>query len=826
VTRHVTVRDREVVTEAAETALRLLAVGRGHILLVAPAGFGKSTTLRHLERTGRTLGLRTQRYPVAPGSDTPDVVLVDDAHLLPSRELAVLGNGQESAPRVVAAVEPPVGDGSFGEALDRLAGSGTVVSLEPWTADEVATLLEPTGDRDALEEAGAVVSATGGLPWLVTELLADENSVPVLPRPGQPTRPERQVLRALGRLPKQVNEVVMALCAGYAIDRGPLPPPLAPLAGAPLRGLLDRVYDAGILSRDGQVPPLVRRAVLHHAPRHRIRPYLLTVVDDLVGSGVDLGPLAEDLVHAGLRDPRLVAALVARGDGLLPDDPIASASLYATAIDGGGATDGLSVRRAEALALGGDLDGARVALTGGSARGEDPDPSGVRVAATVGVLSGQFQQAASLCGWAAQTAVLRDDPEAAAVAAYVLYGAGDTTLASQQLESGGDRAPGLTGSPVRALATAVRGSLGDDPPAAMSPLVQRVFTSGTPRPELMPDRPETLAALMALHTGDLAMAESVLARHTGSDDPAGASRYAALRAWTSMQAGQYAAAHAFLQAIDPQSGREQPWVWGLRVGLARRQDDVRGLARLWVDARGVLVGHPVDLYSLLPLGEIGLAAARMHEPELAAPVWNQALELLDRLGNPPLWGPAFHWYGIQAAILTNRPHAMAPHAAALLSAAPTSPFAAALARAGRSWVAVLGGDVDPPAVDSAARGLGTVGQRWEGARLAGHAAARAIDRRTTASLMECARDLLSATSNDATGYGTPSPAETKAGAVPLSAREREVVELVLAGMTYRQIGESLYLSAKTVEHHMARIKRRSGVTSRSELLERLSVTVS
>jgi len=367
--------------------------------------------------------------------------------------------------------------------------------------------------------------------------------------------------------------------------------------------------------------------------------------------------------------------------------------------------------------------------------------------------------------------------------------------------------------------------LGDNPPAAMSPLVQRVFTSGTPRPELMPDPPETLAALMALHTGDLAMADSVLARHTESDDPAGASRYAALRAWTSMQAGQFAAAHGFLDAIDPRSGREQPWAWGLRLGLARRQDDVRALARLWVDARGVLVGHPVDVYSLLPLGEIGLAAARMHEPELAAPVWNHALELLDRLGNPPLWGPAFYWYGIQAAILTNRPHAMAPHAAALLSAASTSPFAAALARAGRSWVAVLGGDVDPPTVEGAARGLGTVGQRWEGARLAGHAAARAIDRRTTASLMECARDLLSTTSDDATGYAAPSPAEAKAGAVPLSAREREVVQMVLAGMTYRQIGESLYLSAKTVEHHMARIKRRSGASTRSELLERLSVSL-
>jgi DNA-binding CsgD family transcriptional regulator len=45
-------------------------------------------------------------------------------------------------------------------------------------------------------------------------------------------------------------------------------------------------------------------------------------------------------------------------------------------------------------------------------------------------------------------------------------------------------------------------------------------------------------------------------------------------------------------------------------------------------------------------------------------------------------------------------------------------------------------------------------------------------------------------------------------------------------MTYRPIGERLYLSAKTVEHHMSRIKRRSGVATRSELLERLSVSLS
>jgi DNA-binding CsgD family transcriptional regulator len=829
VTRHVTVRDAEVVTEAGESALRLLADGRGHVLLVAPAGFGKSTTLRHLERSARALGLRTQHYPVAAGSHAPDVVLVDDAHLLPSRELAVLGNGVAAASRVVAAVEPPGGNGSFGEALDRLADAGTVVSLEPWTADEVATLLNPTRDHDPLHEAGAVVSATGGLPWLVTELLAykelaHKEPVPVPPRRGQPTRPERQILRALGRLPKQVNEVVMALCAGYAVDRGPLPPPLAPLAGAPLRSLLDRVYDAGILTRDGQVPPLVRRAVLHHAPRHRIRPYLVTVVDDLVGAGVDLEPLAEDLVSAGLRDPRLVAALVARGDTLLGDDPITSASLYATAIDGGGVADVLSVRRAEALALGGDLDAARAALAGVSTVDQDPDPDGVRVAATVAVLSGQLQQAAAVCGWAAERR-LGEDADAADVAAYVLFGNGDAALAGALLDATGERAPSLTESAVRGMATAVRDSLGAEPATALSQLVQSALGPSTGRRELRPDRPETLAALLALHAGDLAMAESVLVRHTESGDPFAASRSAALRSWTSMQAGRYADAQAFLDAIDPRSPREQPWAWGLRLGLARRQDDVRALTRLWVDARGVLVGHPVDLYSLLPLGEIGLAAARMHEPELAAPVWNRALELLDRLGKPPLWGPAFYWYGIQAAILTDRPHAMTPYANALLAAARTSPFAAALARAGRNWVAVLGGDVDAVAVDAAARGLAAVGQRWEGARLAGHAAARASDRRITTSLLESARDLLAATATGGPRHPVPSPAESKAGVVALSAREREVVELVLAGMTYRQIGESLYLSAKTVEHHMARIRRRSGAATRSELLERLSASV-
>lgn len=55
----------------------------------------------------------------------------------------------------------------------------------------------------------------------------------------------------------------------------------------------------------------------------------------------------------------------------------------------------------------------------------------------------------------------------------------------------------------------------------------------------------------------------------------------------------------------------------------------------------------------------------------------------------------------------------------------------------------------------------------------------------------------------------------------LSDREYEVAELILLELTYREIGARLYISAKTVEHHVARIRRRIGAGSRSELLSML-----
>ena len=47
----------------------------------------------------------------------------------------------------------------------------------------------------------------------------------------------------------------------------------------------------------------------------------------------------------------------------------------------------------------------------------------------------------------------------------------------------------------------------------------------------------------------------------------------------------------------------------------------------------------------------------------------------------------------------------------------------------------------------------------------------------------------------------------------------------MTGLTYRQIGQRLFISAKTVEHHVARMRQRLDVTSRDELFAQLQMRV-
>ena len=55
---------------------------------------------------------------------------------------------------------------------------------------------------------------------------------------------------------------------------------------------------------------------------------------------------------------------------------------------------------------------------------------------------------------------------------------------------------------------------------------------------------------------------------------------------------------------------------------------------------------------------------------------------------------------------------------------------------------------------------------------------------------------------------------------PLTARERQVLELLAAGLTNREIGESLVISPGTVKKHAANIYGKLGVHGRTEAAAR------
>ena len=72
----------------------------------------------------------------------------------------------------------------------------------------------------------------------------------------------------------------------------------------------------------------------------------------------------------------------------------------------------------------------------------------------------------------------------------------------------------------------------------------------------------------------------------------------------------------------------------------------------------------------------------------------------------------------------------------------------------------------------------------------------------------------------ATGPAAPPPEEdpaTDRGLDLLSAREREVMQLLARGYTYREIGSRLFISVKTVESHASNVLRKLQLSNRNEL---------
>jgi len=56
----------------------------------------------------------------------------------------------------------------------------------------------------------------------------------------------------------------------------------------------------------------------------------------------------------------------------------------------------------------------------------------------------------------------------------------------------------------------------------------------------------------------------------------------------------------------------------------------------------------------------------------------------------------------------------------------------------------------------------------------------------------------------------------------ITTREKEILELVLDGLNNRQIGEKLFISAKTVKNHIYSVYQKIGIQNRMQLVNKIN----
>ncbi|MFN8032813.1 MAG: isoniazid response ATPase/transcriptional regulator IniR [Mycobacterium sp.] len=809
---------------AVRAAVNALTTAPTKLLVTGGIGAGKSLVLNVVRDTLREAGVSVVSRPADAAA-----VVVDDAHLLTADELRRLTElVAEPSSTVVVATQSRDHDESLRKLMAAIERERPRVVLEPLAGGEVSRLFaDPSGHPPRTDVVADVMVATAGVPFLVAAVLAS-------PRPLSATSIAQSAFFALIERLRRLDEADLdaLLIASLSSDLGAADIGAALEVGAErAQTLVDRVRATGLVepSHSPHFLRSVHRAVAQIAGNARHQEIESALLRSQVAMSTLSPALALRLAEHGVRDEQLAQSL-RRHAGNVRTEPAAAARLYRAAVDAG-AID-LRPLLADALALSGEGQAAANeadTLLGSTDPGERA--VAVRVAASVAADNGNYAQAAELFTW------LGPYPDAvvSAASAVVLAGVGDLPGAQAALSVENAGPPTAAARAARTLAEGLLATVTGPYAAAASKLGQ-VMAAEFPAATVLPDSPAALVTLAALHGGDPMRARSVISRavRVGTDGLF-AHRHRALLAWTKMQDGQLSGASGDLAAIDEsRSGsglqrRDALWVAALRTALARRGGDTAAVHKHWYAAMEVLAEYSIDLYSLLPLGELWMAAARIRQQDRLNPVLEQAFALLGSLGDPPVWSIPLRWAGVHAGILANDPAAVAPHGQVLTAAAAHNAFAKALAGAGRTWLRVLAGQVDPDEVNAAARGLAQFGLTSDATRLAGQAALQAADPKVSGLMLQVARDLKLSVgdgSGDATtDLGTDATRPSSGGArpttSPLSDREREVAELLLLGMPYRDIGAQLFISAKTVEHHVARIRRRLGAESRSEMLSML-----
>ncbi|MQY30992.1 LuxR C-terminal-related transcriptional regulator [Nocardia aurantia] len=829
-------------------------------LIRGRCGTGKSTLLAAIRDRLHARGIASRAdVPLHDGPDigrdaAPAALIIDDAHTLEPAALERLRAVVESGNRtIVVAARPRPHDPALRALAEAVARRGRVLEVRALGSADIAPFARELGMTVPRSVTQHIHRQTGGIHGGVVTALTAACAARLDAGIAAVDAAVTNWARALlDRTEPDLLEVLVVAATGAGLDPGELTEVLG-VDHATAWDLIDRAR-AGALVTDADLLPAPAVAPLRTLVGDR---RFLAVQRRLLEARLDAGLLRDHtallLAESGVREPRLAEFLCAAAEKT--DDAV---RYYTAAVAAGADPRAVAVRWAEAAARAGDGDTALRLAEPVLARTDVPDAdlaAAVRICAGVWTRRGLVQRAAQLYSWLGAQRVGADWAAGAAVQ----YLAGEVEAATV-LSATADRWPPTAATARAALMVSALGrSVGAAEPAAdpESDAAPAFLAAGEPAADPAAGESRSAAALAAAELIQAARAEIGPGGATGHFLPCTAASIATLlclsmgeprraadalrggseqdphllvlAAWTAMLGGDEQGAGEIVTALDLATlqARDRLLAHGVTVGLARRGGDHAALTRAWEAARPLFDDVTADLLALLPIGELWLAAIRLRDEARVATLVDAAADLLQRLGYPPAWANAFHWYAIQAAIARERPDELLPPAHRLKAAAQAGDtHAAILADAGRTWVLALRGEVDHDTVAAAVRRLAGIGMIWDAGRLASEAALAAAEPAMATALLKLARTVRAEARPQPRPMRSdaampPAPAPAPAPGTILSEREREVAELVLLGLTYREIGARLYISAKTVEHHVARIRRRIGAGSRSELLSML-----
>ena len=607
-----------------------------------------------------------------------------------------------------------------------------------------------------------------------------------------------EVTARLSVLDPTVRHAAELLAHGLAADRVDA---LVDRAGGTVEalvveGLLDEPEPGTVTLLDGIAEAI--RSVTTGARRAAVVDVLSR--DD---SGVHATDLAAVLAAANDRSETAGHVYARAATQLASLDPVAALRWVVLAHEAGVDTPELSLAEADAALGAGDPHRALAVLE--HARSAVPAGEAALVRAAAWVAIGDLDTAADALA----------STDLAALAGWARVGAGRAPSDSPATDVPATDASPAAADAAASLAEAVATWLAGDADACTDAVRHAVLRHrADPDGDRWPATPELAGALLHAQLGQVERAERLvldaLAERRGGRAQHRAQLLAS--AWLAATRGRLDDAAGVLDGLGDEtlSPHDALWRAGVACSIALRDADADALVPSAADAIRVAEAAGRHLYDLGILTDIAAAAARAgigSADELLGP----AERAVARLGDPTPLRSDLAWARLRVALCCDDPAPVVAAARTLL--ALDTPAAHRLRRdVAAAIVEVDRGRIDAAEVERVSRELADAGAPHEAARLCGVAAVRTDSEADARRLLKHSRLFRTQRARLKRAEGVDRDV------VRLSEQETRVAQLVLEGRTHREIGAGLFISAKTVEHHVAHIRTKLGAGSRAELL--------